>query len=78
MHLFIGTQTIVGSDNGLSSGWRQAIIWTNAGVLLMGPLGTNFSEFVIEILTFSSKKMHLKVLSAKLQPFCPGADELTH
>ena len=28
---------------------RQAIIWTNAGTLLTGPLGTNFSEILIEI-----------------------------
>ena len=25
------------SDNGLSPGWRLAIIWTNAGILLIGP-----------------------------------------
>ena len=35
--------TIIGSDNGLSPGRRQAIIWINAGILLIGPLGTNFS-----------------------------------
>ena len=34
--------TIIGSDNGLSPGWRQAIIWPNTGMLLIGPLGTNF------------------------------------
>ena len=45
--------TITGSDNGLSPGGRQAIIWTNAGILLIGPLATNFSEIVIEIHTFS-------------------------
>ena len=32
------------SDNGLSSIWCQAIIWTNVGILLIGPLGTNISE----------------------------------
>ena len=37
--------TIIGSDNGLSPGRRQAIIWSNAELLLNGPLGTNFSEF---------------------------------
>ena len=52
--------TIIGSDNGLSPGRRQAIIWTNAGILLIGPLGTNFSEILIEILTFSFKKMRLR------------------
>ena len=40
---------MVGSDNGLSPGGRQAIIWTIAGKLLIGPLGTNFSEILIEI-----------------------------
>ena len=31
-------------------GGRQGIIWTNAGMLLIWPLGTNFSEILIEIL----------------------------
>ena len=42
MHICVGNLTIIGSDNGLSPGRRQAIIWTNAGILLIGPLGTNF------------------------------------
>ena len=37
--------TIIVSDDGLSPGQRQAIIWTNAGISLIGTLGTNFSEF---------------------------------
>ena len=41
--------TIMGSDNGLSPERRQPIIWTNAGILLIGPLGTNFNEILIEI-----------------------------
>ena len=59
-HTCFGNLTIIGSDNGSSSGRRQAIIWINAGILLVGPLGTNFSEIVIEFQTFSFKKMHLK------------------
>ena len=62
--------TIIGSDNGLSPGWHQAIIWTNAGILFIEPLGTNFSEILIEIHTFSFKKMHLQVSSRKWRPFC--------
>ena len=31
-------------DNGLSPGRCRAIIWTNAGILLIWPLGTNFNE----------------------------------
>ena len=52
-HICVGKLTIIGSDNGLSSQRRQAIIWTNAGIMLIGPLGTNFSEILIEIQTFS-------------------------
>ena len=69
--------TIIGSDNGLSPGRRQAIIWTNAWILLIGPLGTNFIEMLIEIHTFSFKKIHLKMLSGKWQPFCLGLNVLT-
>ena len=52
-HICVNKLTIIGSDNGLSPDHRQAIIWTNAGILLIGLLGTNFSEILIEILTFS-------------------------
>ena len=75
-HICVGNLTIIGSDNGLSPGRRQAIIWTNAGILLIGPLGTNFSEILIEIRIFSFKKMDLKVSSAKWRPFCLGLNEL--
>ena len=46
---------------GLSTGRRQAIIWTNAGKLLIQSLETNFSEIASEIHIFSFKKMHLKM-----------------
>ena len=60
-HICVGNLTIVGSDNGMASGRRQAFIWINAGMFI-GPLGTNFSEILIEIHIFSFKKMHLKML----------------
>ena len=60
----------------LTSMVRQAIIWTKAGLLLIGPLGTNFSEILIEILTFSLKKIRLKVSSAKRRSFCLGLNVL--
>ena len=75
-HICVSKQTIIGSYNGLSPGRRQAIIWTNAGILLIGPLGTNFSEFLIQIQTFSFKKIHLKMSSAKWGPFCLGLNVL--
>ena len=65
MHICIGKLTSIGSDNGLSPEQRQAIIWTNVGILLIEPLGANFSEISIEILTFSFMKIHLKMLAAK-------------
>ena len=68
-HICVGKLTIIGSDNGLSPGRRQSIIWTIAGILIIGPLGTNFSEILIGIQTFSFKKMHLKMSSAKWRPF---------
>ena len=76
-HICVGNLTIIGSDNGLSPGRRQAITWTNVGILLIGPLGTNFSEMLIEIHTFSFKKMHLKMSSGNWRPFCLGLNVLT-
>ena len=93
-HICVSDLTSIGSDNGLSSGRRQAIIrnnadnglartrrqaiiWTNAGILLIRPLGTNFSEFLVEILIFSFKKLRLKVSSVKRRPFCLGLNDLT-
>ena len=62
--------------NGLSPGHRQAIIWTIAGILLIGPLGTNSSEILIEMHTFSFKKMHLNMSSGKWRPFYLGLNVL--
>ena len=45
----------------------QAIIWSNAGILSIGPIGTNFSEILIGIQIFSFKKVHLKTSSAKFK-----------
>ena len=76
-HICVGNLTIIGSDNGLSPQRRQAIIWTNAGILLIGPLGKNFSEIIIEIQTFSLKKIRLKMASAKCCSFRIGLNVLT-
>ena len=79
-HICVSKLTIIGSDNGLSPGRHQAIIWTNAGILLIRTLGTNFSEILLicEILAFSFKKMHLKLSSAKWRPFCHSFNVLSH
>ena len=77
-HICVSKLSILGSDNGLSPGRRQAIIETNAGILLIWPLGTNLSEILIEILIliFPFKKMRLKVSSAKRRLFCLGLNML--
>ena len=67
---------IIGSDNGLSPDRHQAIIWTNAGILLIGRLGTNFNTIWNEIHTFSFKKIHLKMSSEKRWSFCLGFNML--
>ena len=71
-HICVNKLTVIGSDNGLSPGRSQAIIWTNAGILLIWTLGINFSEILIEIRPFPFKKMHLKMSSGKWRPFCLG------
>ena len=76
MHMCVTNLTINGSDNGLSPGRRQAIIWTNAGILLIGPLGINFSEIIIKINTFPFKKIHLKMSSVKQCLFSLSLNEL--
>ena len=68
---------IIGSDIGLSPGRRQAITWTNVGILLIWLLGTNFNEILIEIYTLSVKKMHLKVSSGNSRPFCLALNVIT-
>ena len=75
-HICISKQTIIGSDNGLSHARRQVIIWTNAGILSIRTLGTNFSEILREIHIFSFKNIHLKMLSGKRRPFCLGLNVL--
>ena len=49
MHICFGELTGIASDNGLSPWRRQAIIWNIAGIMLIGPLGTNFAEILIGI-----------------------------
>ena len=70
-HICVNALTIIGSDNGLSPGRRQAIIWTNAGILL-----TNFSEILVKTQIFSFRKMHMKMSSGKWRPFCLGLNVL--
>ena len=73
-HIYVSDLTSIGSDNGLSPGRRQAIIRTNAGILLIRPLGTNFNDFSRNSYIFIQES--LKVSSAKRRPLCLGLNEL--
>ena len=72
--IFVSKLAIICSNNGLSSDRRQAIIWTNAGILFIWPLGTKISDMLIEINPFHSRKRTW--MSAKCGPFCPGLNVL--
>ena len=72
MHICVSKRTIIGSDDGLSPGWCQAIIRTKIGILFIRTLGSNFREILSEIHTFSFKKMHFKLPSVKWRQFCLG------
>ena len=62
-HICVSWINIIGSDDGSSPRRRQAIIWTNDGILLIRPLGTKCSEILIDISAFPFK--HSKISSAK-------------
>ena len=52
MHFASVNWAIIGLDNGLPPIQRQAITWTNVGLLLIGPLETSFSEIWINKTVF--------------------------
>ena len=75
-HIRVSKLTGIGSDNGLSPGRRQAILWTNAGILLIGLIGTNyFSEILIANQIFIQGNVFENVVW-KLSPFCLGLNVL--
>ena len=75
-HRCVINLTFIGPGNGSSPGRRPAINWASAGILLTWSLRTNFFEVFIVILTFSFKKIHLKITSINWRPFCLGLNEL--
>ena len=78
LHICVGEPGSIGSGNGLAPNRWQAITWTSAEILMIEPIGTNFREVLIKILTFSFKKMHLKVSLTKQRPFRLGLNVLKH
>ena len=67
---------IFGSGSGLSPDRHQAIIWSKAELLLIGPLGTNFNEILIEIHILSLKKNPFENVFWKMAAICLGLNVL--
>ena len=76
-HICGGESTITGSDNGLSLGRRQAIIWSSAGVLLIWTLGTNFNRILIGIQTFSIHENAFENVVCEMTSICLGLNGWT-
>ena len=62
MHICVSKLATIGPYNGLSPCWRQAIIWTNARIMLLGPSEIIFIWILIAIHTFYSRKYIWKVV----------------
>ena len=74
-HICVCKFTIIGSDNGLPPGRRQAMIWTNAGILLIWPLGTNFGEIFIGMKMFEENA--LENVICQMASICLGLNVLS-
>ena len=74
-HICVSKIIIIGSDSALSPGRHQAIIWTNAGISIIGPVGINFDGILIKTVTISFNKMYLKMSSEKWRLFRLGLSE---
>ena len=70
-YITLANRVSIGSGNGLSPVWGQAITRTNVPLLSTEPSGTNFNVILTEIQNFWITKMP----SAKWQPFYPGEVE---
>ena len=66
MYICVDKLTINGSDNGLSPVRRQGIIWTNYGILLIGPLGQTSVKFNRNSNIFFDEKMFENVICEML------------
>ena len=77
MHICIDNLTINASENLLVTWLALSHYLNQCWNTINWTQGTNFSEIVIEIHTFSFKKTHLKMSSSKWSPFCLGLNVLS-
>ena len=66
-HICTSKLSIIGSDNCLSAGRQQTIIWTNAGTLLIRQLGTNSNAILIKIHTLEKSSVEMTTISSRPQ-----------
>ena len=80
MHICVNELTIIGSDNGLLPGCVKPLSDTD-GLLLIGNLGTNFSEILNEIYIFVQdngfENVVCKMLAILSQPLCVNIKQIT-
>ena len=76
-HICVGKLTIIGSDNGLSPGRRQAIIWTNAGILLIGPPRNKLQWISNQNSYIFIQENPFQNVVWKRGPFCVGPNVFT-
>ena len=74
-HICVSKLIIIGSDNGLSPRRRQAIIWTNAGILLIRTLGKNPWNLYQNSYIFIPE-MYVQISSGKWRPLRLGLNVL--
>ena len=70
MHICVSKLTIIASENGVSPGRHQAIIWTNAEILLIGHLVKTIKWNLKHNLYIFMQEMHFKMSSGKWRPQC--------
>ena len=60
--------TPIASDNGLVPGRCQATLSTNAGILLIGPLGTNFTNYGLRLSgIFKTSTVHTCIAERRIR-----------
>ena len=65
-------KAIFGLDSSLPPVWHQAVVWTNAGLLLARPMERRFSEILIKEYIVHAREIDLEMLSEKGQSACPS------
>ena len=76
-HICVSKLSTIGSNYDLSPARRKAIISTNAGILLIWTIRTNFNENVNRNSYIFSHENPFENVVCELRPFCLGLNVLT-